>query len=129
MKPLPLVKKRPKTHPSASCKAVALTEKEFATQVEDLFAIFGWRWTHFRPAWSAKGYRTPIQGYKGFPDYVAVRNGMCLFIELKGERGKLSPDQAIWMAEFKSVASHSLGVMAFVWKPSDLDESVMAILR
>jgi len=108
---------------------MSITEKQFETQVEDLFKVFGWRWTHFRPAWSAKGWRTPIKGHKGFVDYVAVRNGMCLFIELKSEKGKLTDDQKEWGRELKSIADHSLGVMYFVWRPNQLDTEIVEVLR
>ena len=101
-----------------------LKETDFASQVEDLFRIFGWRWTHFRPAWSSKGYRTPIKGHKGFVDYVAVRDGMCLFIELKSGKGKLTDEQAEWAMELKTIADHSLGVMYFEWKPTDWNRIV-----
>ena len=101
-----------------------ITEFQFSLQVEDLLKIFGWRWTHFLAARSTKGYITPIKGYKGFTDYVAVRDGILLFIELKSEKGKLTPEQEIWIDMLKAVAKHSLGIMVFVWRPSDLQEII-----
>jgi len=97
---------------------LTITEAAFSLQVEDMLKLFGWRWCHFRPAWSAKGYRTPIKGYKGFPDYVAVRNGVCLFIELKSEKGILSDDQKEWLDMLSKVP----GLGVFIWRPSDFDE-------
>jgi len=105
-----------------------VSEKEFATQVEDLLKVFGWHWTHFRPGWSKKGYRTPIKGHKGFPDYVAVRNGTCLFIEIKSEEGKLTPEQEDWQNLLQRVARCSLGIQYWLWKPSDA-ERMVEILR
>jgi len=97
-------------------------EREFSQQVEGLLKLFRWRYSHFRPARSMKGWRTPLSGDKGFPDIVAVRSGMCLFIELKSEKGKLTDDQEEWIRELKAIADHSLGVMTFVWRPSDFEE-------
>ena len=101
-----------------------ISETEFASQVEDLLKIHHWKWIHFRPAWSSKGWRTPIKGDKGFPDYVAVRNGICLFLELKGGKGKLSLEQEEWARELQTTANNSLGVMYFLWRPADYEKVV-----
>ncbi len=115
--------------------AKGISETAFATQVESLFELFRWRWTHFRPAWSTRGYRTPIRGGdpngykgKGFPDYIAVRNGLLIIAELKDEKTKLSEAQEAWIKELEAVEKHSLGVMVFVWRPSGL-ERIVEILR
>lgn len=106
-----------------------ISETAFSSQVEDLFNLFHWRWTHFRPAWSARGYRTPIRGGdpdglkgKGFPDYVAVRRGIVIFAELKDNKTKLTPGQEGWGEDLARVASCSLGVMYCVWRPNDFEE-------
>ena len=108
--------------------SLAISEKDFSGQVEDLLKLFGWHWTHFRPAFSSKGYRTPIKGHKGFPDYCAVRNSTCLFIELKSEKGKLIQEQVEWIDLLQQVAKVSLGVMVFVWRPSQIDD-IVGILK
>ena len=105
-----------------------ITETALASQVEDLLRVFRWRWCHSRPAWSTKGYRTPIKGDKGFPDYCAVRNGMCLFIELKDDKTKLSPEQEAWAKELQVIAQNSLGVMYCLWRPKDYDK-ILEVLR
>lgn len=109
-----------------------ITEKEFGTQVEQLLNTFHWRWVHFRPARVRRGgrdvYETAYTGYKGFPDYVAVRRGLCLIVELKSDDGKLSPEQKEWGDDFKQVADHGLGFMYFVWRPSDF-ETIAEVLR
>jgi len=107
---------------------VRLSETDFSSQIESLLRLYQWRWTHFRPAWSSKGYRTPIKGDKGFPDYCAVRNGMCLFIELKDDKTKLSPEQEAWAKELQTIASNNVGVMYCLWRSSMFDEANM-ILR
>jgi len=97
-------------------KLPALTEREFSLQVEGLFKLFGWRYAHFRPAQTNKGWRTPMTGTKGFPDYVAVRvrdgKRQIIFAELKSEKGKISTEQDDWLTE--------LG--GYLWRPSMLEE-------
>lgn len=50
-----------------------------------------------------------MQGHPGFPDLVLARNGEVLFVELKSEKGKLSPEQRDWLA-------HTNGRL---WRPAD----------
>jgi len=78
-----------------------MNEEDFSTQVEDALTRFGWRWMHQRPAKTEKGWRTALSGHKGFPDYVAVheQKKRLLFIELKGDTGKTSPEQDEWLAD------------------------------
>jgi len=116
-------------------KEKGISETAFATQIEDLLNTFHWRWTHFRPAWSEKGWRTPIRGGdpdgfkgKGFPDYCAVRDGLLLFVELKDDSSKLTPAQEAWGKDLAAVAQHSLGVMYYVWRPSQLETTAVRIL-
>ena len=46
-----------------------ISETAFSSQIEDLLSRFGWHWAHFRPAWSSKGWRTPVSGKgKGFQE-------------------------------------------------------------
>ena len=110
-----------------------MTEAEFATQVEEALDTFGWRWTHFRPARTANGYRTPISGHKGFPDYVAVHKDKqrLLFVELKSDKGTLSPEQKDWIGDLtecsRARVEHGSLVMSYevyVWRPSDSDTMV-----
>lgn len=91
-----------------------MTEAQFQSAVCDALSLFGWRWCHFRPARSSKGWRTAISGHVGFPDLVAVRSERVLFAELKAERGRLSDAQAEWLAKLTAA-----GCEASVWRPSD----------
>ena len=81
--------------------AKGISETAFSSQVEDLLKLFGWRFTHFRPAWSSKGYRTPIVGNKGFPDYCAVRPPRLIFAELKDDHTKPTPEQEEWLEDLR----------------------------
>lgn len=74
-----------------------LTEAQFLRQVTELAEIFGWGWSHFRPAMTTKGWRTPVSGPlgKGWPDLVLVRESdrRLVFAELKGEGGRTTTEQ------------------------------------
>jgi VRR-NUC domain len=99
-----------------------VTERDWQKTVTDALSALGWTWTHFRPAKTAKGWRTPLSGHKGFPDVVAVRGERVLFLELKAERGRLSSEQAHWCAAL-GLAGQSVHVV----RPSDFDWLVEVI--
>jgi len=80
---------------------MAITEEQFSGQVEDLLKMLGWRWCHFRPARTEKGWRTALTGDKGLPDIIAARPPRLIFAELKSEDGELSPEQEGWIAALK----------------------------
>lgn len=77
-----------------------MTENELTAAVLELAGILGYRACHQRPARTAHGWRTAVQGpgSKGYPDCLLVhqKTGRILFIELKVGRNKLSPDQEQW---------------------------------
>ena len=93
-----------------------ISEADFSSQVEGMLDMFGWRWTHSRPGRTKDSWRTPISGHKGFPDYVAVKDGRLLFIELKSNIGKLSPEQQEWID-----AIRDSGHLCYLWRPRDSD--------
>ena len=102
-----------------------MLEKDFATQVEHLFTLFGWRWTHFEPAIRQSGeWATALRGMKGLPDYIAVRDGKLIFAEIKGDRGRLTPDQTEWIERLRAVRE----VRTETWWPDDLQE-IKELLR
>jgi hypothetical protein len=93
-----------------------VSEESFLGQVLEYARLFGWRCFHARPAETARGVRTAVQGDGvGFPDLVLVHphHGV-LVAELKREAGKLKPEQERWIADFRAA-----GVAAYVWRPSD----------
>lgn len=89
--------------------AAAMTEAELQTNVIDLAHAYGWLVVHQRPALTNSGYRTAIQGDKGFPDLVLAKAGRVLLAELKSQTGRLTDDQQRWVT-----ASG-----AYVWRPTD----------
>lgn len=53
----------------------------------------------------------------GFPDLVLVRGSECLFVELKSEKGRVRPEQRVWLAAIEKVDTISSGVV----RPVDAD--------
>lgn len=91
-------------------------ERDFQKAVTDVLSALGWMHCHFRPARTTGGWRTPLSGDKGFPDVVAVRGDRVLFLELKAEKGRLSPEQGRWLA-----ALGLAGQEVHCFRPSDWD--------
>jgi hypothetical protein len=96
-----------------------LTEADFLRQVVELAHLLGWRVAHFRPALTARGWRTPVQGDgAGFPDLVMTRRDRCIAAELKREQGgHVTDDQRAWLAAFDAA-----GLETAIWRPSDFDQ-------
>jgi hypothetical protein len=94
-----------------------MKEKSFAHQVEYLLDLYGWRWCHYEPAIRQSGsWATPLRGDKGEPDYRAVRSGRLVFVEIKGDGGRLTKEQKLWIADLVEA-----GVETYVWHPEDLE--------
>jgi len=91
-----------------------LTEAEFTDQVLKYFRLHGWVAKHDRPARTAKGWRTAIQGDPGFGDIVAVKNGRKVMAELKVGTNQPTLDQLRWLAAW--------GEDGFLWYPQDWDK-------
>jgi VRR-NUC domain len=74
-----------------------LTERAYQRQVEEALGVYRWDPVYHIPpnvivcrACGAKNYRG-IE--RGFPDIFALREPYQLWLELKGERGRLEPEQ------------------------------------
>jgi Holliday junction resolvase len=68
--------------------------------IGDALDVTGWAWIHHRPARRKDGkWTTPTQGNssKGFPDIVAVRSPRVLWIEVKTNAGRATPEQKQWI--------------------------------
>lgn len=91
------------------------SESGFQDTVIQMAHRFGWRAAHFRPARTAKGWRTPVQADgKGWPDLVLVRGEKALFIELKMPGKSLTAEQQQWQADLRKA-----GLSALIWTPDD----------
>jgi hypothetical protein len=100
-----------------------MRESDFQRQVTDLAELLGWEWAHFRPAQTARGWRTPVSGPlgKGWPDLVLSRGTRLMFVELKRSGAKLRPDQERVLNRLgQSAETH-------VWFPMDLDRIVESL--
>ncbi len=98
-------------------KPKPITEKEFLRQVLDLAALCGWRVVHFRPARTARGWRTAGSGQVvGWPDVFAVHEGRGLVFaaELKVGNGQPSPQQTAWLR-----ALGAAGIPGYLFRPRD----------
>ena len=103
-----------------------MNEADLLRAVTDLIGLLGWKWVHHRPAKTAHGWRTPVQGPlgKGLPDIYAVHpyRQRAMWIELKTDAGKLSADQDEVIATLRAA-----GQTVYVWRPRDLD-SIQEVL-
>ena len=88
-----------------------MTEEQWLSRVLETACLHGWRCQHVRPARTARGWRTPVQGHVGAPDLLLARDGVLLVAELKSDRGRLGPGQREWL--------DAAGAHARLWKPQD----------
>lgn len=95
-----------------------MTEEEWLNRLIEVAQLYRWLVTHFRPAWTARGFRTPLQGRPGFPDLVLVRAPRIEFIEAK-VKAPTSPDQRLWLVELANCCSQNPLVGVRLWTPSD----------
>ena len=97
---------------------LAWSEEQFGDAILAFALPLGWWGVHFRPARTAKGWRTPFSGSRGFPDLVLARDGEVHFRELKRAKGwRWQPGQQEWL-------QHTGGS---VWTPHDWD-AICALL-
>ncbi len=103
-----------------------MTETELLNGVLAMAGVFGWRSFHVRPARTAHGWRTAVQGDgRGFPDLVLLREGRHVVVELKSQRGQVTQEQEAWLDAFEKS-----GAEVFVWRPVDwANGSIEAVLR
>lgn len=92
-----------------------VTERSLQAQVVELAALTGWR-----AYWTWRSFHSP----KGFPDMCLVRPPRLLFIELKSERGRTTPDQDTWLDQLGRVPCAEV----YTFRPSDWDE-IVEVLR
>lgn len=102
-----------------------LPEKAFQGAVIDLAHLHGWRVAHFTTSQVRPGqWATAVAADgKGFPDLVIVKPRRLIFAELKGDRGRLTPEQKAWLSDLATVRDAGEGMnvplMVCVWRPND----------
>ncbi len=93
-----------------------MTEKELRASIVRAAREFGWRCFF---SW------TSIHSPKGFPDLCMVRGDRLLFAELKTDKGKLTEDQKVWLADLTMSGKAEV----YVWRPVDLETAYGILLR
>jgi hypothetical protein len=103
-----------------------MLEAELQANVIHTARLLGWRVAHFRPAQTAKGWRTPVEADgAGFPDLVMVRGDRLLVVELKSTRGTVSAFQAEWLERLEGTCAE-----VYVWRPRHwVDGTIEEVLR
>lgn len=120
-----IVRPEPVTTPSASKTerqrlqqlAAGMSEAQLQSNVRRMATVCGWKIYHTRDS-----RKSDI----GFPDLVLVRKNRLLFVELKSEKGKITPEQREWL----HVLMLTKRVETFLWRPSQwLDGTIEGMLR
>lgn len=90
-------------------RQLKITEKAFMAQVRKAALLTGWRYYH---TWNS------FHSAAGFPDCVLVhaKKRRLMFVEVKTDTGKLTPDQQAWLDDLQAA-----NVSAFVLRPKDFD--------
>lgn len=107
------------------------SEQAFQLQVLQLAGFYNWLAYHTHDS---------RRSQPGFPDLVLVRGTELLFVELKTDKGRLRPEQTVWLQALDHVGAavrqlrdeheEHLGgldngsfvdVEAVVWRPEDFD--------
>jgi len=113
---------------------LAADERTYQHDVLQLLELLGYRSVHHRPLRTRHGWETGLQGAgsKGWPDILAVRTRpdptgrhRIIAIELKGARGRVEPDQRVWLGLLAAA-----GVECFVWRSgTDTLQAIAEVLR
>ena len=84
-----------------------MNEKELQQTVLEMFQWHGWLTYHTYDSRMSQ---------PGFPDVVALKGHRCVWMELKSEKGKVTPHQKQWLDEL--VVSQQ---DVYLVRPADLD--------
>jgi len=96
-----------------------MSESDFKDILISVAKRYGWLVHHDLPAQNSRGrWATHVQGDAGFPDLLLIHpnSGKLFAIELKSEKGKLTPGQKRWLLAFEKS-----GIYNAVLKPSDME--------
>lgn len=93
-----------------------VTEKQLQSRIMDFARLYGWTVAHFHDSRRqvAPGKFVGDADARGFPDLVLCRPPELLFIELKRQTGKVTPEQLQWLGDL-----NESGAEAVVVRPSD----------
>jgi hypothetical protein len=94
-----------------------VNERDWQSRVVGYARLRGWLVNHARPARTAGGWRTPVQGDPGFPDLALARGGRLILAELKTGPGRLTAGQSAWI---EALPLSTAEVETHVWRPGRL---------
>jgi hypothetical protein len=101
----------------------AMSWSEFETWIVDNAREYGWLAHHDRPARTEKGWRTAVQGDRGYPDITLVHRDRreILWVEAKTGKAELSKEQERWLEALQEIQYDPFGGMGVVavevWRP------------
>lgn len=98
-----------------------ITEREWQKSVTALMTAYGWHWWHSPDNRPVNGRIQNIR--PGLPDLIAARGSRLLFVELKRETGKTTPEQDTALA-----ALGGTGAEIYVWRPRDIAEARQTLM-
>jgi len=90
------------------------SEKEFQSLIVDYAELKQWLTYHTHDS---------RRSAPGFPDLVLVRPPRLIFAEIKSAKGRVRPDQHIWLDTLSEVTN----LEVFLWRPADWD-AIQAVL-
>jgi Holliday junction resolvase len=82
-------------------------EAEFLESVRKLARLLGWAVYHTHNSQHSEA---------GFPDLVMVKRPRVLFVELKSDRGRVTPAQRAWIEELRACEQE-----AYIIRPKHID--------
>lgn len=91
------------------------SEKSFQSTVLRLASIYHWMSYH---TWDSR------RSQAGFPDLIMVRDGRVLAVELKSDKGKVTPEQKVWLD-----ALSRAGIRCMVWRPRTPKQELVDTLQ
>jgi hypothetical protein len=110
----------------------AMSEQDLVDKTLQLAEMCGWWWHHTRPVWTPKGFKTPLGGMVGFPDYVLARTtGRVAFVERSGQNEELWRHEVLFVEFKRETAGYGpgqeewarrLGPQYRLWRPSSWPE-------
>ena len=109
-----------------------MSEGQLQRAVVTLAHLLGYACAHFRPARTARSWRTAVAADgAGWPDLVlcgcpAGGRWRLLFRELKGDGGRLEPGQAAWIARLQAAGQDARVWTAAMWRDGTIEEDLRA---
>lgn len=92
----------------------AMSEKQLQAAIIELATFRGFLYYHPHDS---------RRSVPGWPDLCLCRGDRLIFAELKSERGKVTPDQRMWLQ-----ALERTGAETYLWRPADWPNEIARVL-